>query len=55
MTIINCKNCNKVLLPGEKEMAEKMGVAECAECRYHKANGTRTIPEYNKWLARVQS
>ena len=50
MTCINCSNCNKELKRGEKEIAEKQGHGECAECQFHEANGTRTIKQFNKWL-----
>lgn len=51
ITFINCTNCNKELLPGEKELAEKNNFPECATCLWHTANGTRTIEAFNKWLA----
>lgn len=47
-----CSNCNKELKKGEKEYCEKYHTSECAECEFHKANGTRTISQYNKWLNR---
>ena len=50
MTVINCSNCNKPLKKGEKEHCEKNNDTECAECRYHAINGTRTIDAYNEWL-----
>ena len=52
MTCINCANCNKKLIAGDKDTAEKLGHGECAECQYHLHNGTRTIKKYNEWLRR---
>ena len=47
ITYTNCKNCGHSLKRGEKEIAEKQGHGECAECQYRLANGTRTISTPN--------
>lgn len=52
MTIVKCSNCGKYLYGGDKEYCEENNVTECAECRFHAMNGTRTIDEYNAWLKR---
>lgn len=49
-TIVKCKNCNKELQKGEREVAAASGTSECAECSFHRMNGTRTIKKYNAWL-----
>ncbi len=51
-TIAKCSNCNKELQKGEREVAAASGVHECAECRFHTFNGTRTIKKFNAWLRR---
>lgn len=48
-SVFNCSNCNKKLKKGERIYCDKNNGTECAECRYHAINGTRTIKEYNKW------
>lgn len=53
-TIFNCSNCNKKLLPGEREYCERDYSTECTECLFHALNGTRNIKEYNKWLHNVR-
>ena len=50
MTIFVCSNCNKPVKGGDKEFMEKHNNTECAECRFHAANGSRTIEGFNKWL-----
>jgi transcription elongation factor Elf1 len=50
MTIQNCKHCNKELMTGERQIAEKTEVALCAECQYLQAIGVTTITQYNDWL-----
>ena len=49
-TLINCSNCGKQLKTGEKELAEKNNITECAECLYNLYNGIRQIEKYNEWL-----
>ena len=52
MSIVKCKNCNRELKNGEREIAAKSGTSECAECSFHAMNGTRTIEKFNAWLRR---
>jgi hypothetical protein len=57
-TIMQCSNCGKTLKKGEKAYCERTnfaisGTNECAKCRFHVVNGTRTIQEYNKWLRKA--
>ncbi len=55
MTRVVCSNCNKILLSGDKEMAENSNSGECSECTYHLHNNTRTIATYNAWLKKKGS
>lgn len=50
MTIVECSNCEKELLAGERNYCEKSSTSECAECTYHALLGRRTTKEYNEWL-----
>lgn len=54
MTIVNCARCNRPLKKGEKEHAERINYARCAECLYREASGTDTIKTYNAWLRRAK-
>jgi hypothetical protein len=52
MTICNCRKCNKELLKGERQIAEKNDYAVCANCLYLELIRVRTIADYNKWLTK---
>lgn len=50
ITVVACSNCNKLLLPSERDYCERTNTTECQECIYHELMDIRTIGKYNTWL-----
>ncbi len=50
MTVQVCSSCKKEMTKDDQRFCGMHDLTECTECRFHTANGTRTIENYNKWL-----